>query len=258
MPHCSRCGNEMLEFAQYCSACGQSATQPSTVPAPSVERTSSSLPLGGYLKTGWHLFLSYPGGFVGFFLIYLVIQTALHFLPWLGGVASFVVGPALIMGNFIVSAKLLQGRGPQFSDFFLGFRFFVPLLLTALVGGVLTGIGLILLIIPGLYLMVSYTFAASLVVDRRLDFWPALELSRHTVQPMWFGMFGFILLLMLLNLAGLVALGIGLLATVPLTCCTITAAYADIFGLQSDYAEGFPDNVASVAVPPGANDHPES
>ena len=69
------------------------------------------------------------------------------------------------------------------------------------------------------------------------------------VNPIWFGMFAFLLLLMLLNLAGAVALGIGLLVTVPLTCCTVTAAYADIFGLQSDYAENFPDNTAAVAPP---------
>ena len=250
MPHCPHCGNEMLEFAKFCPACGQSATQPPPVPEPSGGRTSASLPLGEYLKTGWRLFLNYPGGFIGFFLIYLVIQIVLHFIPWLGRVASFVVGPALFMGNFIVSAKLIQGRTPQFSDFFLGFRFFVPLLLTALVGGVLTGIGFLLLIIPGVYLLVGYLFASSLVVDRRLDFWPALELSRRTVNPIWFGMFGFLLLLMLLNLAGAVALGIGLLVTVPLTCCTVTAAYADIFGLQSDYSENFPDNVAATDAPP--------
>ena len=190
MPHCPRCGNELLEFAQFCPACGQPAAQPTPVPEPSGGRTSSSLPLGQYLKTGWGLFLNYPGGFIGFFLIYLVIQSVLHFIPWLGGIASFVIGPALLMGNFIVSAKLIQGRGPQFSDFFLGFRFFIPLLLTALVGGTLTGIGL--------------------------------------------------------------------LVTVPLTCCTITAAYADICGLQSDYSEGFPDNVTSMVAAPGANDHPES
>lgn len=250
MPHCPHCGNEMLEFAKFCPACGRAATQPTPVPEPS-GRTSAALPLGDYLKTGWGLFLNYPGGFIGFLLIYLLIQTVLHFIPWLGGIASGVIGPALLMGNFIVAAKLLQGHPPQFSDFFLGFRFFVPLLLTALVGGVLTGIGFLLLVIPGVYLLVCYLFASSLVVDRRLDFWPALELSRHTVNPIWFGMFAFLLLLMLINLAGAVALGIGLLVTVPLTCCTITAAYADIFGLQSDYSESFPDNVMVAPSKPG-------
>ena len=65
-------------------------------------------------------------------------------------------------------------------------------------------------------------------------------------------MFAFVLLLMLINLAGAVALGVGLLVSVPLTACTVTVAYADLFGLQSDYSEDFPDNFPSEAATPGA------
>ncbi len=194
-----------------------------------------------------------PGWFVGFFLIYIGIQIVLGVIPLVGRFAAFAIGPALMMGNFIVCAKLLQGRSPQFNDFFLGFRFFLPLLLTALVGGLITGIGFILLIIPGVYFLLAYIFAAPLVVDRRLDFWEALELSRRTVNPIWFNMFGFLLLLLLLNLGGAVALGVGLLVTVPVTMGAITAAYADLFGLQSDYSEGFPDNVGPPAGTAGHN-----
>lgn len=218
----------------------------------STRPAAPALPLGDYLKRAWDLFKRYPGGFVGFFLVYILIQLVFHFIPWVGGVASFAVGPALIMGNFIVSAKLLQNHSPQFSDFFLGFRFFIPLLLTAMIGGALTGIGLLLLIIPGIYLMVGYLFAASLVIDRRLDFWPALELSRRTVQPQWFSLFAFLLLLILLNLVGAALLGVGLLISAPLTGCAVTVAYADIFGLQSDYAEDFPDNAPPVTTVPVA------
>ncbi len=244
MPHCVNCGNEMLENASFCPTCGHPVAPP---PSVSTKYATSSLPLGAYLKTGWELFKRCPGWFIGFFLIYLGIQIVLRFIPIVGPFASFAIGPALIMGNFIVSAKLLQGRTPQFSDFFLGFRFFLPLLLMALVGGLLAGIGLLLLVIPGVYLIVGYLFAASLVVDRRLDFWAALELSRRTVNPIWFGMFAFVLLLMLINLAGALLLGFGLLVSVPLTGCAVTAAYADIFGFQSDYSESFPDNLSSEA-----------
>ncbi len=242
MPLCAHCGNEMSEDAQFCPACGHPASQPPPVPTQSA---AASLPPGEYLKTGWELFKRCPGWFAGFFLIYVVIQVVARFIPFVGQVIGFAVGPALLMGNFIVSAKLLQGRTPQFSDFFLGFRFFIPLLLTALVGGLLVGIGLLLLVIPGVYLLVGYLFASALVVDRRLDFWAALELSRKTVQPIWFTMFAFVLLLMLINLAGFLLLGVGLLVSVPLSACAVTVAYSHLFGLQSDYSEGFPDNVPS-------------
>ena len=198
------------------------------------------MPLGEYFKTGWELFKQYPGGFVGFCLLYFVIQVALHAIPFVGAVASLAVSTPLLMGNFLVSAKLLQGQTPEFRDFFSGFQFLVPLLLLSLVAGTFIAIGTILLVIPGVYLAVAYLFATYLVIDRGLEFWPAMELSRHTVNPRWFGYFAFVLLLALLNLAGALALGVGLLVTIPLSFCTVTVLYAEIFGLQSDYSQEVP------------------
>jgi uncharacterized membrane protein len=233
MPYCPECGHQFTGSEPRCPACGQPIDSPPALSQPSPGRTPESLPLGDYFKAGWGLFKQYPGGFVGFCLLYLVIQAALNGIPYVGVVAAAVSTP-MIMGNFIVSAKLLHGQHPEFRDFFAGFRYFLPLLLLTLVSGLAIVIGTLLLIIPGIYLAVAYMFAAYLVVDRRLDFWPAMELSRRTINPRWFGYFGFTLLLVLLNLAGILLLGVGLLVTVPLSFCVVTAAYADIFGFQSE------------------------
>jgi uncharacterized membrane protein len=233
MSYCPECSNQLTGSESHCPACGQPVDSPLPVSEPSPPRVPESLPLGDYFKTGWGLFTQYPGGFVGFCLLYLLIQAALHSIPYLGAVASFAVSTPLLMGNFIVSAKLLHGQTPEFRDFFEGFQYFLPLLLLSLVAGLFIGIGTLLLIIPGVYLIVAYMFASYLVVDRRLDFWPAMELSRRTVNPRWFGFFAFVLLVALLNLAGAIALGVGLLVTIPVSFCAVTAAYADIFGLQS-------------------------
>ena len=88
--------------------------------------------------------------------------------------------------------------------------------------------------------MVSYLFASVLVIDRRLDFWPAMELSRRTVQTQWFGFFIFFLLILLINLGGALLLGLGLLVSLPVSACAVAAAYADVFGLQSDYSGSVP------------------
>ena len=233
MPYCPECGNHLTGSESHCPACGQATDAPPPLLEPSPARTPESLPLGDYFKTGWGLFKQYPGGFVGFCLLYLLIQAVLHSIPYVGAVASFALSAPLFMGNFIVSAKLLHGQTPEFRDFFAGFQYFLPLLLLSLVAGLFISIGMMLLIIPGLYLIVAYMFASYLVVDRGLDFWPAMELSRRTVNPRWFSYFAFVLLVVLVNLAGAVALGVGLLVTIPLSFCAVTAAYADIFGFQS-------------------------
>ena len=233
MPYCPKCGNQLSGSEPHCPACGQPTDSPPPLLEPSPARTQESLPLGDYVKTGWNLFKQYPGGFVGFCLLYFLIQVALKAIPYVGAVAAVVINTPLLMGNFIVSAKLLHGQPPEFRDFFEGFQYFLPLLLLSLVAGLFIGIGTILLVIPGIYLAVAYLFASYLVVDRRLDFWPAMELSRRTVTPRWFGYFAFMLLLALLNLAGALLLGLGLLVTIPLSFCAVTAAYADLFGFQS-------------------------
>ena len=233
MPYCPECGQQLTGAEPLCPACGQPLDASPTILEPSPPRTPESLPLGDYFKTGWGLFKQYPGGFVGFCLLNLLIQGVLNSLSYVGAVASVAVTSPLFMGNFIVSAKLLQGQTPEFRDFFAGFRYFLPLLLLTVVSSLAIIIGTLLLIIPGIYLAVAYLFAANLVIDRRLDFWPAMELSRRTVNPRWFGFLGFMLLLVLLNLAGAVLLGVGLLVTIPVSFCAVTVAYAEIFGLQS-------------------------
>jgi uncharacterized membrane protein len=240
MPECPGCGRQLTGTVEHCPACGRPTNFAAPPTRHSPFRSLQSLPLGDYFKTGWELFKQYPGGFIGFFLVYMVIALILHLIPLWGWLLFFAVSPALIMGNFIVSAKLLQRQPPQFRDFFAGFHFFLPLLLLSLVTSILIAIGLALLIIPGIYLAVAYLFSSCLVIDRRLDFWPAMELSRRTVNPLWFGIFTFMVLLVAINMVGALLLGLGLLVTVPLTYCALTAAYADLFGFQSDYAQEVP------------------
>jgi hypothetical protein len=195
------------------------------------------LRLGEYLKTGWQVFKRYPLGFVCFTLLYLVILAVISYPRGIGWLAAAAIHEPLIGGFIIVTAKLLQQKDPTFGDFFGGFqfRYFLPLVLLGLISRVLITIGLILLIIPGLYLAVSYIFAALMVVDQRLDFWPAMEQSRRTITPRWFSFFVFLLLLVLVNLAGALALGVGLLVSIPVSWCALVAAYADLFGLTSEY-----------------------
>jgi hypothetical protein len=240
MPQCPHCGNQLTGTEEHCPACGQ----PTNIPPPRTDAPQpprlQTLPLGNYIKIGWDIFKQYPGGFVAFTLVNIVIHLVLESIPFLGWAVSFAISSPLIMGNFIVCAKLLQKQTPVFRDFFTGFYFFLPLLLLSLVATIFISIGLVLLIIPGIYLIVAYLFASCLVVDRGLDFWPAMELSRRTVHPLWFGFLAFTLLLTVINLAGALLLGLGLLVTIPLSFAALAAAYSDLFGFQSDYSQEVP------------------
>jgi uncharacterized membrane protein len=222
------------ENAAFCPNCHR----PLAAPGPAIP--GGIVQPGKYLREGWELFKLNPGGFIAFALVFFIIQAILGYLPRVGGLISLAISGPLYAGFYIVSAKLLQRQTMVFQDFFTGFQFFLPLLLLTVVSSLFIIAGLILLILPGIFLMVCYLFASMIVIDRRLDFWPAMELSRRTVQTQWFGFLVFLFVLILINLAGALLLGLGLLISLPVSACAVAAAYADIFGLQSDYSGSMP------------------
>jgi hypothetical protein len=188
---------------------------------------------GYYLRAGWELFKQNAAGFIGFTVVAMIVLLALNAKAGLGQVLAYIVGPPLWAGFLIVAMKLLLNQLTQVNDFTSGFKFVLPLVLYSVVSSVFVSVGLVLLIVPGLYLLVGYIFTTWLIVDRGLDFWQAMELSRKTVHKHFFEMFGFFLLLCLVNFGGLLLLGLGLLVSVPWTLCALTVAYKDVFGIQS-------------------------
>jgi len=191
--------------------------------------------IGDYLQRGWEIMKQNLGGFVGFTFIAVLISLIPSVMPErlmpLANAVVNVITPALSAGFLIVAFKLIKGQSTEFGDFFKGFNRFLPIFLTSLVSGIFILIGLVLLVIPGIYLAVAYSFAIAFVVGRNFDFWEAMESSRKIISRNWFSFFAFLLVLGLINIGGALLLGIGLLFTIPLTSCAIAAAFEDIVGL---------------------------
>jgi Protein of unknown function (DUF975) len=225
-----------------------------------------SVDIGSFIQRGWEICQSRLGLFIGFFLITILIGGALGMIPGAGNAASIIIGGPLNAGSLIVAFKLIKAQPVAFDDFFKGFKnaYFMPTLLITLVttlfailGMIPAGIGIalvafasksstqqpssililvsMLLIFAGIialvYISISYVFAIPLVIGQRLPFWSAMEASRKIVGKQWFSIFGFMVVLGLLNLAGALICFLGLLITVPLTSCALAAAYERIIGL---------------------------
>jgi hypothetical protein len=123
---------------------------------------------------------------------------------------------------------------------------------------VLIAIGLVCLVLPGIYLMVAWMFARILIIDRGLEFWPAMELSRKIVTRHWWKLFGFWLVLVLMNLAGVLACGLGIFFLAPIGVAAAVYAYEDIFGWARGTANqpGARVGPSGTVVLPGAGASP--
>ncbi len=189
--------------------------------------------VSGYVRQAREIFREHVGEFVGFTLIVFVVSALSSAFSSLGSILFSAVSAPLYAGYSIVVFKLLSGQEIEFSDFFRGFNYFLPLFLAGLAIGLLVTVGLVLLILPGIYLAVGYSFALFLVVDCRMDFWQAMETSRKIVAKRWFLILWAGVVLACVNLLGLLALGVGLLVSVPVSACAAAVAYREIVGLHS-------------------------
>jgi hypothetical protein len=224
MATCASCGNEAAEGVTLCEHCGQALNpeglttyvmkDPSTGPLFEVR-------IGHYIKTGWHTFLHYPGGFAGFTLITLLVNIALLFMtkpipaPWFWLLWYLIIAlySPFSAGVYVVSAKLLQRQACTFSDFCAGFHYFRPLLIFGLINALFWGGDMLvryhlfwrsplwpfLFNLASLAFMLAFLFTPMLVIDRRLGLWEAMGLSRRTFQRRWRSFLGFILLIWLLS-----------------------------------------------------------
>ena len=214
----------------------QEATQGPTETAPSakgeVALNNYQFNFGEYLSKGWKVFAQNMGGFIGFTVVMILINMVLGVIPVIGQIATIVVGAPLMAGYYVVARKLMNDESTSFGDFFGGFDYFLPLFLASLVSSIFIMIGMFLLLIPGIYLAVGYMFTSLVIINRELGFFEAVELSRKLITKKWFAFFGFSIVIMLINVVGLMLLGVGLLFTLPFTVCAIAVAYDDIVNKQ--------------------------
>jgi uncharacterized membrane protein len=146
---------------------------------------------------------------------------------------NLFAGGALLGGLYNYYLKLMRGQPATVADAFSGFSSaLVPLTTAHIVSGFLTSLGWLCCLLPGIYLGVSWKFVLPLVIDKRLGFWEAMELSRKTVTHQWWSVFALLLVAAVISVSGVIACCIGVLATAPIGIAAILYAYEDIFGAQ--------------------------
>jgi len=80
-----------------------------------------------------------------------------------------------------------------------------------------------------LYLLINWSLAVPLAACTSLDFWESLKTSWRGVAPNFWSYLGFLLLLGVLNVLGMLCLVIGLFVTIPFTLLATMVAYEQIF-----------------------------
>lgn len=112
----------------------------------------------GWIVEGWRLFAKAPGIWLVIMLIYFGIGIVLTFIPFVGTLASILLGPVLAGGMLYGAAELAQGKPLEIGHLFQGFKDqerlgpLVVLGLIGLAGGFAAGLVMFLFMGGGLML----------------------------------------------------------------------------------------------------------
>ncbi|MBN1465477.1 hypothetical protein JXA02_06935, partial [candidate division KSB1 bacterium] len=124
------------------------------------------------------------------------------------------------------------GKDINIGDIAKGFSFFIAAVLSNILITLFAAVGFIFCIIPGVIIWALYILAPAFIVEKKHDFWQAMEASRKVVMEHLFEMIVFAIVLGAVNLVGALLCGIGLIFTVPLSFAAMAIAYDDLVGIE--------------------------
>jgi uncharacterized membrane protein len=140
---------------------------------------------------------------------------------------------AVTLGAISLFLRIHDGQSPRIREMLDALPRFFPFLLAQIVYGLIVAAGMLLLIVPGIIWAIRFGFFSFFIVDRKLDPIEALRASwrltrGHTLELFWFG-----LLIVGINILGAIALGIGLLITIPTTAIAAAHVYRRLLAVES-------------------------
>ena len=85
--------------------------------------------------------------------------------------------------------------------------------------------GLLLLVVPGVYLALRFVMYQNAIVDRNLGIMEAFRYSSELTRNNKLSLFGLVIMIILIMIAGTVALVVGLIYAIPLATVAFALAY---------------------------------
>jgi hypothetical protein len=155
--------------------------------------------------------------------------------------AGILAGPMLAgLASMLLDLRDKKEPKSEVGRVFKGFDYFVPSFLYVVVWGIAIFVasaivGFIPLIGQLAALFVVYAaqaflmFGLFLIVDRKMEFWPASQDSINTVKTNFWPLFGLSVVAGVIGGLGAIAFGIGIVFTIPIQGCILTVAYRKVY-----------------------------
>ncbi len=150
---------------------------------------------------------------------------------------SYVISLWLGMGFIKFTLNLVDDKESSYRDLFSGvesFKHIGKYFLITVIAGLLTFVGYLLLVIPGIILTFGLYFVAFVAYENKNTIGGALSYAWKLTRGYKWKIFLFMLLSILVGLLGLLALGVGLFVAIPVMALANALFYRKLQGLQDN------------------------
>jgi uncharacterized membrane protein len=168
----------------------------------------------------------------------------------------------MFAGLVIIILELLDKKEPKPSagtvfrgfDYFLNSFLFVigwglALMIASVIIGFIPCLGQLAAIFLVYAAQAFLMFGMFLIVDKKMDFWPASMESINMVKSNFWPFLGFAVVAAIIGSLGAIACGIGVIFTIPIQGCILAVAYRAVFN-GARASESPPDIPTPEETPP--------
>ncbi len=128
-----------------------------------------------------------------------------------------------------ISLRVVDGKSVSWKEISGNEAFFWNVLwkffLTNILYGIVTMVGFILIIVPGFIWMLKYQFAPYLVIDKKMGVMESMKMSGQITDGYKWTLFGFWIVVMIIELIGLAIFFVGLIVAVPIVMIATAYVY---------------------------------
>lgn len=153
------------------------------------------------------------------------ISEAINQGSILSRIINGVVEVFLGLGITRIALNIVDGKAFTIGTLFSQGRKLIRAYFAQLLFGIMVGIGFVLLIVPGVYLALRFGQYQHAIVDKDLGILESFSYSSRITQNQKWSLLGLFMLLVLIIIAGAIALLVGLIFAIPLTTIAWVVAY---------------------------------
>ncbi|MDH4212038.1 MAG: hypothetical protein OEV79_11385 [candidate division WOR-3 bacterium] len=202
------------------------------------------------LQYGWNIMKDNIWFFLGVLIVAWALAGVPHIianilqresigLSFFFRIIAWVADVIVSIGLISIALKFLDNQDPKFEDLFSFKPYFWKYLGASILTGLIVWIGFLLLIVPGIYWALKFQFFGYFVVEQGRDPVEAMRMSSRITHTVKWKLFGFGLVLALINVVGAICLFIGLFVTIPVTLLAYSSVYRKLLE-QTESAQAGP------------------